>query len=74
MTMSRAAFALALAAFLAAAASPRPGGDATDTFAPDAGSPVRDPDQELIDHWDEIENLELLQNLELFDPQADDKR
>ncbi len=33
---------------------------------PDGGA--ADPDQELIDHLDEIERLDLLRNLELFDP------
>jgi hypothetical protein len=43
-----------------------PDGGSPDTGARDAGAP--DADQELIDHLDEIEQLELLRNLELFDP------
>ena len=68
----RAALPLVLAlSLLAGAGSPsarpdrRPARSAPDAGpAPDAGS--RDPDQEVIDHLDEIQELDLLQNLELF--------
>jgi hypothetical protein len=43
-----------------------PDSGSPDTGAPDAGAP--DPDQEVIEHLDEVEQLELLRNLELFDP------
>ena len=57
------------------------------TTAPPAEGPTRatgapagesrkkkDPDQELIDHLEQIERLELLQNLELFDSEAPKKK
>jgi hypothetical protein len=58
--------------------------DARDGGAPDAGgrdggaAPADagvDPDQEVIDHLDELQDLELLENLELFEePAAEEKR
>jgi hypothetical protein len=76
----RAALALTLAAGLLAAPGPAAGGDAKQTAhrsappAEDHGPrPVEkrgqpDPDREIVEHLDEIEDLELLENLELFDP------
>ena len=50
--------------------------------APDAGghdagaAPARapDPDEDLIQHLEEIERMELLENLELFDPAPEEKK
>ena len=39
---------------------------------PAADAPGADPDQEIIDHLDELQQMELLQNLELFDPKAEE--
>lgn len=76
--MTRKLAALLLVAAATALASPRaraeggPGDGGSQTGgAPDAGA--SDPDQEIVDHLDELENLELLQNLELFDPKPDER-
>jgi hypothetical protein len=72
--VKRGALPFVLAAVLASASGARGGGtaDPPPDPAPDAGT--ADPDQEIVDHLDEIVNLELLQNLELFDPKADGAR
>ena len=46
------------------------GGDPADG-GPDGGA---DADSEVVRHLDEIENLELLQNLDLFDTKAEPDR
>jgi hypothetical protein len=76
----RAALALTLAAGILAAPGPGAGGDAPDASPPakDRGAqPVPRPpdhDEEIVEHLDEIEKLELLENLELFDPAAEQER
>ncbi len=67
--------ALAAAALLAGrAAEDRkpPADDRPDAGSKDAGTP--DPDREIIDHLDELQDLELLQNLELFDTARDGEK
>jgi hypothetical protein len=54
-----------------AGAGPRPADAGTSAPAPDAGS--ADPDQEVIDHLDELEHLELLQHLGLLDESGEDQ-
>ncbi len=51
---------------------PRKAGASAAQHPADGGS--ADPDQEIIDHLDELQQLELLENLELFDPKADERR
>ena len=51
--------------------SPAPPADGG-TRAADGGA-ARDPDQEVIDHLDELEQLDLLQQLGLLDPSGEDE-
>jgi hypothetical protein len=74
VTTRWAALSFTLAALLAAthALAADGGKDAgAEPSRPDAG--IADPDQEIIEHLDELQYLELLQNLELFDPKGEEK-
>ena len=57
----------------------RDGGSATASSAPRAHRPdggaaaKEDADEDLVRHLDEVEKLELLENLELFDPAPEEK-
>ena len=57
-----------------AGAGSRPRAADTGTDPPAADAPGADPDQEIIDHLDELQQMELLQNLELFDSKAAEER
>lgn len=78
----RALAALLLAASVGLASPQNVRGDARDggSLPPaDGGVPtpvggaVHDPDQEVIDHLDELEQLELLQHLGLLDASGEDE-
>ncbi len=53
-------------------ARPSKAGAGTAKGPADAGS--ADPDQEIIEHLDELQQMELLENLELFDPKAEEEK
>lgn len=78
----RALAALLLAAWAGLAAAPGALGEERDGGSPppaDRGTPTpdggaaRDPDQEVIDHLDELQQLELLQHLGLLDASGEDE-
>ncbi len=72
--MNRAVLVLLSAALLAArtARDEPPAERRPAPASSDAGTP--DPDQEIVEHLDELQNLELLENFELFDPARDEEK
>jgi Spy/CpxP family protein refolding chaperone len=75
--LRRAVLALALAVSTALFATPpalaADGGADAGPEPPSTGAGAADSEQEIVDHLDELQYLELLQNLELFEPKEDGK-